>query len=33
MTELMNGKRAIGYGAFQFNLWMVPASLLVAKKI
>ena len=33
MTELMNGKRAIGYVAFHFNLWTVKASWLVAKKM
>ena len=30
---LMNGKRAIGYGASHFNLWMVKASSLVATKM
>ena len=33
MNELMNGKRAIGYGAFYFNLWMVKASWLVGTKM
>ena len=32
-SVLMNGKRAIGYGAFHFNLWMVKAAWLVATKM